>query len=80
MCEGNHENVAGTWLCGESGWSADDILRVCRGTLKVGLTLSITGPASPLGDPEKKVIELYADKINKAGGVAGKKERTRRLL
>jgi branched-chain amino acid transport system substrate-binding protein len=42
-------------------------------TLKIGLALSITGPASSLGDPEKKVIELSADKINKAGGVAGKK-------
>lgn len=30
-------------------------------TLKIGLSLSITGPASSLGDPEKKVIELYAD-------------------
>jgi branched-chain amino acid transport system substrate-binding protein len=42
-------------------------------TLKIGLALSITGPASALGDPQKKVIELYADKINKTGGVIGKK-------
>jgi branched-chain amino acid transport system substrate-binding protein len=42
-------------------------------TVKIGSVLSITGPASFLGDPEDKTLKLYVDKINAAGGVAGKK-------
>ena len=42
-------------------------------TVKVGAVLSISGPASFLGDPEDKTLKLYVDKINAAGGVAGKK-------
>jgi branched-chain amino acid transport system substrate-binding protein len=42
-------------------------------TIKIGSVLSITGPASFLGDPEDKTLKLYVDKINAAGGVDGKK-------
>ena len=42
-------------------------------TIKIGSVLSITGPASFLGDPEDKTLKLYIDKINAAGGVAGRK-------
>lgn len=41
--------------------------------IKIGSFLSITGPASFLGDPEKRTLELYAAKINEAGGVLGRK-------
>ncbi|GJL81819.1 MAG: ABC transporter substrate-binding protein [marine bacterium B5-7] len=41
-------------------------------TIKIGTFLSVTGPASFLGDPEMKTLELYVDRINKAGGVLGK--------
>lgn len=41
--------------------------------IKIGSFLSVTGPASFLGDPEKRTLELYAAKINEAGGVAGRK-------
>ncbi|ABD86252.1 ABC transporter substrate-binding protein [Rhodopseudomonas palustris] len=44
-----------------------------QATVKVGSVLSVTGPASFLGDPEDKTLKLYVDKINAAGGVAGKK-------
>ena len=40
--------------------------------IRIGSFLSVTGPASFLGDPEKKVLELYVDRINKAGGVNGR--------
>lgn len=40
--------------------------------IKVGSFLSATGPASFLGEPEKRVMELYVDRINKAGGVDGR--------
>ena len=36
-------------------------------TIKIGSVLSITGPASFLGDPEDKTLKLYVDKINAAG-------------
>jgi branched-chain amino acid transport system substrate-binding protein len=42
-------------------------------TVKIGSVLSITGPASFLGDPENKTLQMYVDKINSAGGVGGKK-------
>ncbi len=39
--------------------------------IKIGSVLSITGPASFLGDPEDKTLRMYVDKINAAGGVNG---------
>lgn len=41
-------------------------------TVKIGAVLSVTGPASFLGDPEKKVLDHYVAKLNAAGGVLGK--------
>lgn len=42
-------------------------------TVKIGSVLSVTGPASFLGEPEDKTLRMYVDKINAAGGVGGKK-------
>jgi branched-chain amino acid transport system substrate-binding protein len=42
-------------------------------TVKIGSVLSVTGPASFLGEPEDKTLRMYVDKINAGGGVAGKK-------
>lgn len=42
-------------------------------TIKVGTFLAVTGPASFLGDPELKTLQMYVDKINDSGGVLGKK-------
>src|SRR5215470_19888090 len=39
--------------------------------VKIGSVLSITGPASFLGDPEKKTLEMYVADINARGGVNG---------
>jgi branched-chain amino acid transport system substrate-binding protein len=41
--------------------------------IKIGSVLSFTGPASFLGDPEKKTLEMYVADINAKGGVNGKK-------
>jgi len=41
-------------------------------TIKIGSFLSVTGPASFLGDPELRTLQLYIDKINGDGGVVGK--------
>ena len=41
--------------------------------IKIGAMLSVTGPASFLGDPEKKTLEMYVADINAKGGVNGQK-------
>src|SRR4051812_36329529 len=41
--------------------------------VKVGAVLSVTGPASFLGDPEKKTLDMYVEEINAKGGVNGQK-------
>ncbi len=40
--------------------------------ITIGSFLSVTGPASFLGDPELKTLELYVERINAAGGVIGR--------
>lgn len=40
--------------------------------IKIGSFLSVTGPASFLGDPELKTLEMYVEKINEDGGVLGR--------
>ncbi|MGB9395893.1 MAG: ABC transporter substrate-binding protein, partial [Pseudolabrys sp.] len=41
--------------------------------IKIGSVLSVSGPASFLGDPEKRTLEIYVDEINAKGGVNGQK-------
>lgn len=41
--------------------------------IKVGAVVSSTGPASFLGDPQQKTLEMYVQKINAQGGVLGRK-------
>ena len=53
------------WIAGATGQASAQV--------KVGAVLSITGPASFLGDPEKKTLEIYVDDINAKGGVNGQK-------
>ena len=40
--------------------------------IRIGSFLSVTGPASFLGDPELKTLEMYVEKINADGGVLGR--------
>ena len=40
--------------------------------IKIGTFLSVTGPASFLGDPELKTLQMYIADINKSGGVLGR--------
>jgi len=42
-------------------------------TVRIGSFLAVTGPAAFLGDPEKKTLEMYVDKINAEGGLLGRK-------
>jgi len=41
--------------------------------IKVGAILSVTGPASFLGAPEARTIQMLADELNAKGGIAGQK-------
>jgi branched-chain amino acid transport system substrate-binding protein len=52
-------------VAGRSGvaWAAEPY--------KIGAVFSITGPASFLGEPEKKTAEMIAAAVNKQGGING---------
>jgi len=40
--------------------------------IKIGSFLAVTGPASFLGDPELKTLQMYIEKLNKEGGLLGR--------
>ena len=42
-------------------------------TIKVGAIFAVTGGAANLGGPETKTAEMFVAKINKEGGVNGRK-------
>ena len=42
-------------------------------TIKVGAILAVTGPASFLGGPEARTLEMMVDEINHNGGIKGNK-------
>ncbi|MEX2240911.1 MAG: ABC transporter substrate-binding protein [Burkholderiales bacterium] len=59
-------------------WFATAILATAtavqaQAPIRIGAFLSVTGPAAFLGDPEQKTLELYAERLNAAGGVLGRK-------
>ena len=43
--------------------------------IKLGAVLSVTGPASFLGDPEKRTLEMAVEDVNAKGGINGRKVR-----
>jgi branched-chain amino acid transport system substrate-binding protein len=46
---------------------------VAADTIKVGAILAVTGPASFLGAPEAKTLEMLTDELNAKGGIGGAK-------
>lgn len=46
---------------------------MAAGTIKVGAILAVTGPASFLGAPEAKTLEMMVEEINAKGGINGSK-------
>jgi branched-chain amino acid transport system substrate-binding protein len=46
---------------------------MAAGTIKVGAILAVTGPASFLGAPEARTLEMMVDDINAKGGINGSK-------
>lgn len=53
--------AAGLSLGSQSALSAEPV--------KIGSFLAVTGPAAFLGDPEKKTLEMYIERINQEGGL-----------
>lgn len=48
-------------------------LSLASGTIKIGGLFAVTGPASFLGEPEKKTLELLVKEANAKGGINGQK-------
>jgi len=46
---------------------------MAAGTIKIGGLFSVTGPASFLGEPEKKTLEMLVKEVNAKGGINGMK-------
>lgn len=46
--------------------------QVQKEPIRIGSFLAITGPASFLGDPEQKTLEMYVERINAMGGILGR--------
>ncbi len=44
-----------------------------KNTVKVGAILAVTGPASNLGAPEAKTLQMLVEQTNAAGGLQGRK-------
>ena len=46
---------------------------MAAGTIRIGALFSVTGPASFLGEPEKKTLEMLVKDVNARGGIKGNK-------
>ncbi len=46
---------------------------MAAGTIRIGALFSVTGPASFLGEPEKKTLEMLVKDLNAKGGIKGSK-------
>ena len=44
-----------------------------KDTIKIGAILAVTGPASFLGSPEAKTLQMLTDEVNAKGGIKGSK-------
>jgi branched-chain amino acid transport system substrate-binding protein len=63
---------AATLLLAIVAWSGAVSAASDKGPIKIGTFLSVTGPASFLGDPELKTLQHWIKKINDDGGVLGR--------
>jgi branched-chain amino acid transport system substrate-binding protein len=50
-------------------WAAEPAKATKAGVLKIGSSLPLSGPMSPWGIPEAEITAIYADLINKDGGI-----------
>lgn len=54
-------------------FAVSPVCTAAESVYKIGGIFSVSGPASFLGDPEKKSMELAVEEINDAGGINGRK-------
>ena len=66
------KNFAISALIAATGASVLPAVARAADPIRIGLLLSITGPAAPFGIPERDAIEIIAKKINTEGGVNGR--------
>jgi branched-chain amino acid transport system substrate-binding protein len=53
-----------------TAWAAEPAKKATKtGVLKIGASLPLSGPMSPWGIPEAEVTSIYADLLNKDGGL-----------
>ncbi len=52
-------------------FAALGLATMAQAEIRIGATLSETGPAAFLGDPEAKTLRMLVDKLNAAGGING---------
>jgi len=48
-------------------------MAMASATIKIGGLFAVTGPASFLGEPEKRTLEMLVAETNAKGGINGKK-------
>jgi len=60
-------------LLGAATLAIAPLSAAAQAPIRIGAVLSVTGPASFLGDPEARTLRLYVDHINQAGGVLGRR-------
>lgn len=58
--------------CGSTSSSSESASPGTGEPIKIGAIVSLTGTYAGLGQPEKNVLEMEVDRINKAGGVNGR--------
>lgn len=55
-----------------SACGGSDDSSTSEGPIKIGMVLSLSGPAAPFGAPTKTAIEAVVDKVNEDGGINGR--------
>ena len=58
--------------CGAAALLAGPALAQRNEPIRIGAVLSVTGPASFLGDPQDKTLRHWVNRLNQAGGVNGR--------
>lgn len=59
-------------LCSAAVFGLGAPQAVAEEPIRIGSFLSASGPASFLGDPQRKTLQLFVDRINEDGGVLGR--------
>lgn len=66
-------NLKKKTLAGVAALMVFGLTAPAQAEIRLGATISETGPAAYLGDPEAKTLKLLVDEINAAGGINGEK-------